>query len=225
MRAPSFRCTEGEDGTLILHYYSDRDGLEHIVIGIVKVRMRQKNFPFFSSFVSETRELYWLVWRKLNTDEIIDDKVKMTDMIDWVVFYTKYIDANKQQQKMHVIRTPFLNLIRKFNKLFPYFLFFSRIIMKEVFVRFYLDISLKEDFLQDMKKSFWIRVFLWTSFIINKFHYISFIFAIFYIGGKIFYYRHLSVFPFETMNTFFLNFFSLFYFYFWKAWKSKLVFF
>ncbi|XP_063704653.1 guanylate cyclase soluble subunit beta-1 isoform X2 [Culicoides brevitarsis] len=36
MRAPSFRCTEGEDGTLILHYYSDRDGLEHIVIGIVK---------------------------------------------------------------------------------------------------------------------------------------------------------------------------------------------
>lgn len=45
MRAPSFRCTEGEDGTLILHYYSDRDGLEHIVIGIVKVRRvcRKKN--------------------------------------------------------------------------------------------------------------------------------------------------------------------------------------
>lgn len=37
MRAPSFRCTERqEDGALILHYYSERDGLEPIVIGIVK---------------------------------------------------------------------------------------------------------------------------------------------------------------------------------------------
>jgi guanylate cyclase soluble subunit beta len=39
MRAPSFRCTERpEDGALLLHYYSDRPGLEHIVIGIVKVK-------------------------------------------------------------------------------------------------------------------------------------------------------------------------------------------
>ena len=37
MRAPSFRCTEREeDGATILHYYSERDGLEHIVIGIVR---------------------------------------------------------------------------------------------------------------------------------------------------------------------------------------------
>nr|CAH7729711.1 unnamed protein product [Callosobruchus chinensis] len=37
MKAPSFRCTErSEDGELMLHYYSDRPGLEHIVIGIVK---------------------------------------------------------------------------------------------------------------------------------------------------------------------------------------------
>ncbi|XP_012946641.1 guanylate cyclase soluble subunit beta-1 [Aplysia californica] len=37
MRAPSFRCTEREkDGATVLHYYSDRPGLEHIVIGIVK---------------------------------------------------------------------------------------------------------------------------------------------------------------------------------------------
>ncbi|XP_067617258.1 guanylate cyclase soluble subunit beta-1 isoform X2 [Eurosta solidaginis] len=35
MRAPSFRCTE-KDGSLLLHYYSERPGLEHIVIGIVK---------------------------------------------------------------------------------------------------------------------------------------------------------------------------------------------
>lgn len=37
MRAPSFRCTIREsDGATVLHYYSDRPGLEHIVIGIVK---------------------------------------------------------------------------------------------------------------------------------------------------------------------------------------------
>ncbi|XP_076467973.1 guanylate cyclase soluble subunit beta-1-like [Babylonia areolata] len=37
MRAPSFRCTEREeDGATILHYYSERPGLEPIVIGIVK---------------------------------------------------------------------------------------------------------------------------------------------------------------------------------------------
>ncbi|GFS53639.1 guanylate cyclase soluble subunit beta-1 [Nephila pilipes] len=37
MRAPSFRCTERPaDGALILHYYSERAGLEPIVIGLVK---------------------------------------------------------------------------------------------------------------------------------------------------------------------------------------------
>ena len=36
MRAPSFKCTEKADGTLVLHYYSERPGLEHIVIGLVK---------------------------------------------------------------------------------------------------------------------------------------------------------------------------------------------
>lgn len=36
MRAPSFRCSKLDDGTLVLHYYSEREGLENIVIGIVK---------------------------------------------------------------------------------------------------------------------------------------------------------------------------------------------
>lgn len=43
MRAPSFRCTEEPDGSLILHYYSERAGLEHIVIGIVKVEKKKSN--------------------------------------------------------------------------------------------------------------------------------------------------------------------------------------
>lgn len=40
MKAPSFRCSERLDGSLILHYYSEREGLEHIVIGIVKVSVQ-----------------------------------------------------------------------------------------------------------------------------------------------------------------------------------------
>lgn len=36
MEAPSFRCTETDDGTLLLHYYSKRPGLSYIVIGLVK---------------------------------------------------------------------------------------------------------------------------------------------------------------------------------------------
>lgn len=72
MRAPSFRCTvRPEDGALILHYYSDRPGLEHIVIGIVKVRNtlchiewkeRQLNSSFYiiSAFMQENHILFHL---------------------------------------------------------------------------------------------------------------------------------------------------------------------
>ena len=42
MRAPSFRCTDGHnDSSLILHYYSERVGLESIVMGIVKAVTKQ----------------------------------------------------------------------------------------------------------------------------------------------------------------------------------------
>ena len=40
MRAPSFRVTT-RNGAIILHYYSVRDGLEHIVLGIVKTVARK----------------------------------------------------------------------------------------------------------------------------------------------------------------------------------------
>lgn len=41
MKAPSFRCVEGDDGTLHLHYYSERHGLDVIVQGIVKSVARE----------------------------------------------------------------------------------------------------------------------------------------------------------------------------------------
>ena len=41
MRAPSFRAFPGKDhGTLILEYFSERNGLEHMVVGIVKASAR-----------------------------------------------------------------------------------------------------------------------------------------------------------------------------------------
>ncbi len=39
--APSFRTTDRSDGALLLHYYSSREGLGHIVIGIVKSVARE----------------------------------------------------------------------------------------------------------------------------------------------------------------------------------------
>lgn len=42
MRAPFFRCTDAEKGKgLILHYYSEREGLQDIVIGIIKTVAQQ----------------------------------------------------------------------------------------------------------------------------------------------------------------------------------------
>ncbi len=41
MRAPSFRVSERSDGALILHYYSERKGLEHVVIGLVRTVARK----------------------------------------------------------------------------------------------------------------------------------------------------------------------------------------
>ena len=46
MRAPSFRVTERTDGALVLHYASERSGLEHVVIGMVRTvakKLHNKN--------------------------------------------------------------------------------------------------------------------------------------------------------------------------------------
>nr|ACC95432.1 soluble guanylyl cyclase beta-1 subunit [Lymnaea stagnalis] len=57
MRAPSFRCTErASDGATVLHYYSDRPGLEHIVIGIVKEVARELHNSPVSVEIIKTRD-------------------------------------------------------------------------------------------------------------------------------------------------------------------------
>lgn len=62
MRAPSFRCTEN-NGSLILHYYSERPGLEHIVIGIVKVKFKlQKNLKIKNNLLKITGSRFKITW-------------------------------------------------------------------------------------------------------------------------------------------------------------------
>lgn len=55
MQAPSFRCTDGQDG-LILHYYSDRPGLEPIVVGIVKAVAKNLHNSEVDVIVTQTKE-------------------------------------------------------------------------------------------------------------------------------------------------------------------------
>ncbi|XP_029597170.1 guanylate cyclase soluble subunit beta-2 [Salmo trutta] len=50
MNAPSFRVEKNEDGRMLLHYYSDRKGLYHIVPGIIEAVAKD----FFDSEVSMT---------------------------------------------------------------------------------------------------------------------------------------------------------------------------
>lgn len=55
MRAPSFRVTT-RNGAIILHYYSVRDGLEHIVLGIVKTVARKLLNTEVSIEIIQTKE-------------------------------------------------------------------------------------------------------------------------------------------------------------------------
>jgi hypothetical protein len=36
LRPPSFECSRKEDGTIVLRYYSERAGLSHLVIGLLR---------------------------------------------------------------------------------------------------------------------------------------------------------------------------------------------
>ena len=57
MRAPSFCCTERpEDGATILHYYSERAGLEYIVIGLVKTVAKKLHNTVVDVQIYKTRQ-------------------------------------------------------------------------------------------------------------------------------------------------------------------------
>ena len=83
MCAPSFRVSDREsDGALILHYYSEREGLEHIVIGIVKTVAR----------------------KLLNTEVSVDVIHEKEDEDDHVQFVVKET-GNKYRECSSIVKT------------------------------------------------------------------------------------------------------------------------
>ncbi|KAK7576740.1 hypothetical protein V9T40_013026 [Parthenolecanium corni] len=109
MRAPSFRCTERpEDKGLLLHYYSDRPGLEHIVIGIVKA-----------------------VASKLHGTEVEVEIVQTKKDCDHVQFLITERSNQRQEQYEQAAEIEILSLEPKispytFCKVFPFHLMFDR---------------------------------------------------------------------------------------------------
>ncbi|XP_056630757.1 guanylate cyclase soluble subunit beta-1 isoform X1 [Diorhabda carinulata] len=108
MKAPSFRCTERpEDGALILHYYSDRAGLEHIVIGIVKT-----------------------VASRLHNTEVEVEVIQTKDESDHVQFLITEKFAPKKSQLKEIDEIETLSLEPKvspatFCRLFPFHIMFD----------------------------------------------------------------------------------------------------
>ncbi|XP_044734835.1 guanylate cyclase soluble subunit beta-1 [Chrysoperla carnea] len=109
MRAPSFRCTERpEDGALVLHYYSDRPGLEHIVIGIVKT-----------------------VASKLHGTEVEVKILKTKDECDHVQFLITETSGSKTVSQPEITEVETLSLEPKvspatFCRVFPFHIMFDR---------------------------------------------------------------------------------------------------
>ncbi|XKL66635.1 hypothetical protein PGB90_010055 [Kerria lacca] len=109
MRAPSFRCTERpEDKALLLHYYSDRPGLEYIVIGIVKA-----------------------VASKLHGTEVEVEIIKTKKECDHVQFLITERSNQKQELNQKIAEVEILSFEAKispytFCKVFPFHLMFDR---------------------------------------------------------------------------------------------------
>ncbi|CAH1174092.1 unnamed protein product [Phaedon cochleariae] len=109
MKAPSFRCTERpEDGALVLHYYSDRPGLEHIVIGIVKT-----------------------VASRLHNTEVEVEIIKTKEECDHVQFLITETSGPKKSQLSETVEIETLSLEPKvspatFCRLFPFHIMFDR---------------------------------------------------------------------------------------------------
>lgn len=111
MRAPSFRCTERpEDGALVLHYYSDRPGLEHIVIGIVKT---------VASKLHGTEVEVEIIRTKADCDHV---QFLITEQAD----QRKPGDVSQLTQEVDELNSEPLVSPATFSRVFPFHVMFSR---------------------------------------------------------------------------------------------------
>ena len=86
MRAPSFRVTERSDGGLLLHYYSERIGLEYVVIGLVKTVARKLHNKEVEVeiFNHQGDHVQFLVTEKLDKGDEKGENGDLTDSEDEV---------------------------------------------------------------------------------------------------------------------------------------------
>ncbi|XP_052130903.1 guanylate cyclase soluble subunit beta-1 [Frankliniella occidentalis] len=111
MKAPSFRCTERpEDGALVLHYYSDRPGLEHIVIGIVKT---------VASKLHNTEVEVEIIRTKADCDHV---QLLITEQAD----QRKPGDGSQLTQEVEELGSEPLVSPATFSRVFPFHVMFSR---------------------------------------------------------------------------------------------------
>ena len=88
MRAPSFRCSEGDDGVITLHYYSERHGLESLVPGMLKC---------FSRELFGIEIMVECLNKVFETNDLAHVTFEITQMRD---------DTNDMAEKWHIARTP-----------------------------------------------------------------------------------------------------------------------
>ena len=119
MDAPSFRCTEGlRKSEFLLHYYSDRSGLENIVMGIVKSVARE--------FYNVEVEMKLLVKKGLDNDHSIFS-IRETALYSHSAFdgeaASEMIESNPETQLIssqtfcrafpfHIVFDPSLNILQ-----------------------------------------------------------------------------------------------------------------
>lgn len=91
MRAPSFRVSQRADGVLILHYFSERQGLEHVVIGLVRTVAKKLHNQDVEVAIWNTQgdHVQFLVYEKqpentpVDTTKLFDDSnEKLVDDVE-----------------------------------------------------------------------------------------------------------------------------------------------
>ena len=125
MKAPSFRCVEGDDGTLHLHYYSERHGLDIIVQGIVKSVAREL-------YATEVRveRLYLTQEGGQNHAEFLITKVAddgdETDGISTPPASKRFLKRRTSGPVIPLVEKPPIVSERAFCKAFPFHIIFDR---------------------------------------------------------------------------------------------------
>ncbi|KAF7413728.1 hypothetical protein HZH68_002217 [Vespula germanica] len=133
MRAPSFRCTERpEDGALVLHYYSDRPGLEYIVIGIVKTVAKKLHGTDVDMEILKTKNecdhVQFLITNTSGPGVVSNSMIVEHEMLSAAIFlsiYVLYFECRIYTNFSLVVIEPKVSPTT-FCRVFPFHIMFDR---------------------------------------------------------------------------------------------------